>query len=64
MLPEVPLLLEPEYPPPDPPRAFAKERVGTPIRDSMIVAAMSFVVVKTHFLSYGGRESIRNGSSS
>jgi hypothetical protein len=46
MLPE-PL----EYPPPDPPFAFAKEIVGTPTRENAIVAAMSFVVFKTCFLS-------------
>jgi hypothetical protein len=42
MLPE-PL----EYPPPDPPLAFAKETVGTPMRENTMVAAMSFVVFKT-----------------
>jgi hypothetical protein len=46
MLPE-PL----EYPPPDPPLAFAKEKVGTPIRENTRVAAMSFVLFKTSFLS-------------
>jgi hypothetical protein len=46
MLPE-PL----EYPPPDPPLAFAKEMVGTPTRENAMVAAMIFVVFKTCFLS-------------
>ncbi len=52
MLPEALLLRDPlEYPPPDPPLAFAKDRVGTPIRENTMVAAMSFVVFKTSFLS-------------
>lgn len=53
MLPEVPLLLEPpEYPPPNPPPlALAKDTVGTPISEITIIAAMSFVVFKTSFLS-------------
>jgi len=42
-----------ENPPPDPPRALAKERVGTPIRDTAITAAMSLVVVKTGSFSLG-----------
>lgn len=52
ILPDEPLLREPlEYPPPDPPLAFAKEMVGTPIRDNAMHAAMSLVVFKTGFLS-------------
>jgi hypothetical protein len=52
MLPEALLLRDPlEYPPPEPPLAFAKDRVGTPIREITMVAAMSFVVFKTSFLS-------------
>jgi hypothetical protein len=52
MLPEPPLLLEPpEYPPPDPPFALAKETVGTPIRENTMHAAMSFVVFKISILS-------------
>ena len=54
MLPGAPLLLEPlEYPPPypPPPRALAKDTVGTPIREITIIAAMSFVVFKIRFLS-------------
>ena len=53
MLPEAPLLLEPpEYPPPNPPPlALAKDTVGTPISEITIIAAMSFVVFKTGFLS-------------
>jgi hypothetical protein len=52
MLPEALPLRDPlEYPPPEPPLAFAKDRVGTPIRESTTVAAMSFVVFKTSFLS-------------
>jgi hypothetical protein len=52
MLPEALLLRDPlEYPPPEPPLAFAKDRVGTPIRENTMVAAMSFVVFKTSFLS-------------
>jgi hypothetical protein len=53
MLPEAPLPPELlEYPRPDPPPlAFAKETVGTPIRDNTMNAAISFVVFKTSFLS-------------
>ena len=52
MLPEELPLREPlENPPPDPPRAFAKETVGTPTRVKIMDAAMSFVVFKTGFLS-------------
>ena len=56
MLPEGPLLLEPlEYPPPypPPPLALAKDRVGSPIREITIIAAMSFVVFKIRVLSIG-----------
>ena len=42
----------PEYPPPNPPPlALAKDTVGTPISEITIIAAMSFVVFKTRFLS-------------
>ncbi len=53
MLPEGLLLLEPlEYPPPyPPPLALAKDRVGSPIREITIIAAMSFVVFMLHVLS-------------
>jgi hypothetical protein len=51
MLPEPPLRAPLEKPPPDPPRAFAKEAVGAPMRDNTIHAAMSLVVFKTVFLS-------------
>lgn len=52
LLPVLPLRDPLEYPPPDPPRAFAKERVGAPIRDNRMVAAMSFVLFKAvSFLS-------------
>ena len=51
LLPVLPLRDPLEKPPPDPPRAFAKERVGTPIRDNTMVAAMSFVLFKARFLS-------------
>jgi hypothetical protein len=53
MLPGAPLPLEPlEYPPPyPPPLALAKDTVGTPIREITIIAAMTFVVFKTSFLS-------------
>jgi hypothetical protein len=54
MLPGAPLLLEPlEYPPPypPPPRALAKERVGSPIRAITIIAAISFVGFKISILS-------------
>jgi len=51
LLPVLPLRDPLEYPPPDPPRAFAKERVGTPIRDNTMVAAISFVLFKVRFLS-------------
>jgi hypothetical protein len=54
MLPGALLLLEPlEYPPPypPPPRALAKERVGSPIRAITTIAAMSFVVFKISILS-------------
>jgi hypothetical protein len=52
MLPEALLLRDPlEYPPPEPPLAFAKDRVGTPIRENTMVAEMSFVAFKTSFLS-------------
>ncbi len=51
MLPEPPLREPLEKPPPDPPLAFAKETVGTPMRDNAIHAAMSLVVFNTDFLS-------------
>lgn len=53
MLPEGLLLLEPlEYPPPyPPPLALAKDRVGSPIREITIIAAMSFVLFKISVLS-------------
>jgi hypothetical protein len=52
MLPEEPPLRDPlEKPPPDPPRAFAKEMVGSPTIDNTMNAAMSFVVFKAGFLS-------------
>ena len=52
MLPEEPPLREPlENPPPDPPRAFAKEMVGMPTKDNTMNAAMSFVMFKASFLS-------------
>jgi len=61
MLPEEPLLLEPlEYPPPDPPLAFAKETVGTPIRDNAMHAAMSLVVFKIGFLSINVQDQSNN----
>ncbi len=42
----------PEYPPPNPPPlALAKDTVGIPISEITIIAAMSFVVFKTSFLS-------------
>jgi len=40
-----------EKPPPDPPRAFAKETVGIPTRDNTIIAAMNLVVFKAGSLS-------------
>lgn len=47
MLPEEPPLREPlENPPPDPPRALAKDKVGRPTRTHTRHAAMSFVVFK------------------
>jgi hypothetical protein len=52
MLPEEPPLRDPlENPPPDPPRAFAREMVGMPTRDNTMNAAMSLVVFNTSFLS-------------
>jgi hypothetical protein len=54
MLPDGLLLLEPlEYPPPyPPPLALAKDRVGSPIREITIIAAMSFVMfIVVSFLS-------------
>jgi hypothetical protein len=53
MLPGAPLLREPlEYPPPyPPPRALAKERLGSPIRAITIIAAMSFVAFMLSVLS-------------
>lgn len=56
MLPEEFPLREPlENPPPDPPRAFAKETVGTPIRDNTRHAAMTLVVFKLGILSLDDR---------
>lgn len=56
MLPEELLPREPlENPPPDPPRAFAKETVGTPIRDNTRHAAMTLVVFKLGILSLDDR---------
>ena len=52
---EAPLREPPEYPPPDPPRAFAKETVGTPIRDNTRHAAMTLVVFKLDILSIDDR---------
>jgi hypothetical protein len=47
MLPDEPLLRDPlENPPPDPPRAFAKEIVGTPTNITTRHAARSLVVFK------------------
>src|SRR5574340_48778 len=52
MLPdELPLRDPLENPPPDPPRAFAKDTVGTPTRDNARHAAMSLVVFKAGSLS-------------
>lgn len=52
MLPEEPPLRDPlENPPPDPPRAFAKEMVGMPTKDNTMNAAMSLVIFKAGFLS-------------
>jgi hypothetical protein len=51
MLPEPPLREPLENPPPDPPRAFAKERVGTPMRQNTMNAAMILVVFNTRILS-------------
>jgi hypothetical protein len=41
MLPEPPLRDPLEKPPPDPPLAFAKETVGTPMRENTIHAAIN-----------------------
>lgn len=52
MLPEELPPREPlENPPPDPPRAFAKETAGTPIRENTRHAAMILVVFKLDILS-------------
>ncbi len=52
MLPAEPPLRDPlEKPPPDPPRAFAKETVGIPTRDKTMHAEMNFVIFKAGFLS-------------
>jgi hypothetical protein len=51
MLPEPPLRDPLENPPPDPPLALASDRVGTPIRDNTMHAAMSLIVVNTGVLS-------------
>ncbi len=52
MLPDEPPLRDPlEKPPPDPPRAFAKETVGIPTRDNTMHAAMSFMLFKVGSLS-------------
>jgi hypothetical protein len=51
MLPDEPLLRPLENPPPDPPRAFAKEIVGTPTRDNTRHAAINLVVFKRYVLS-------------
>ena len=51
MLSEPPLRDPLENPPPDPPLALANERVGTPIRDNAMHAAMSLVGVNTGVLS-------------
>jgi hypothetical protein len=59
LLPVLPLRDPLENPPPDPPRAFAKERVGTPIRDNTMVAAMSFVLFKASVLSIDVRNQSR-----
>ena len=40
-----------ENPPPDPPRAFAKEIVGTPTKDNTRHAAINLVVFKRYVLS-------------
>jgi hypothetical protein len=54
MLPEEPPPRGPlENPPPDPPRAFAKEMVGIPTIDNTMNAAISFVIFKAGFLSFG-----------
>jgi hypothetical protein len=48
MLPEALLLRDPlEYPPPDPPRAFARETAGVPMRAATMHDAMTFVVFKS-----------------
>lgn len=62
LLPVLPLRDPLEKPPPDPPRAFAKERVGTPIRDNTMVAAMSFVLFKASVLSIDVRNQSRRNS--
>jgi hypothetical protein len=43
-----------EYPPPDPPRAFANERVGIPISAATIQTVMSFELFDMGFLSQQG----------
>lgn len=46
----------PEYPPPNPPPlAFAKDTVGTPISDTTIIAAKSFVEFMMGVLSAEAR---------
>jgi hypothetical protein len=52
MLPdELPLRDPLENPPPDPPRALAKDRLGTRTREHTMHAAINLVVFKTGFLS-------------
>jgi hypothetical protein len=58
MLPDELLLRAPlENPPPDPPRAFAKEIVGTPTNINTRPAAISLVVFKLDILSLDVRGS-------
>jgi len=49
-----------ENPPPDPPRAFANERVGTPTRANTRHAAMNFVVFKLDILSLDVARDVRS----
>jgi len=48
---ELPLPRDPPENPPPPPRAFAKEMVGAPIRTQTMHAAMTLVVFKLGSLS-------------
>ena len=48
-----------ENPPPDPPRAFAKEMVGTPTKDNTRHAAINLVVFKRYVLSMERENSLK-----